>query len=52
MTIPKEAAKNVNNETDKVLLEELDLVTLKIGDLMRCKCACTEQEFIKILATF
>lgn len=49
MNIPIIAAEEAESDREKALLLSVDLVTFKIGDMMRCKCACSEHEFIKIL---
>lgn len=49
LSIPLKAAEEVDSDREKAVLRSLDLVTFKIGDMMRCKCACSEQEFIKIM---
>jgi hypothetical protein len=38
------------NDRDKFNISSANLITLKIGDLMRCRCSTTEREFLKILA--
>lgn len=43
LRIPRVAAAEVNNETERNLLSTVNLVTLKIGDLMRSKYSCSEQ---------
>jgi hypothetical protein len=52
LKIPKVAAQSAGSDREKAVLESVDLVTFKIGDMMRCKCACSEQEFINILKSF
>ena len=49
LTITKEASSNRKNKTEQTFLESINLVTLKIGDLMRCKYSCSEFEFMKII---
>lgn len=41
LSIPKKAAEKTKNDRDKFNLSCANLVTLKIGDLMRCRCATT-----------
>lgn len=50
LAIPKLAAEMVKSDRDKFNLSSVNLITLKVGDLMRCRCSTTEKEFIKILA--
>lgn len=50
LAIPKRAAEMAKNDRDKFNLSSVNLVTLKIGDLMRCRCSTTEKDFIKILS--
>ena len=52
LTIPREAALSFTSLKDKTLVESVDLVTFSIGDMLRSKCSCTEQEFIRILRIF
>ena len=52
LTIPKVAAEQAENDWERAVLTSVDLVTFKIGDMLRCKCACSEEEFIKILGVF
>ena len=49
LTIPRTAAQLAATSLDKKMLESINLVTFKVGDMMRCKCSCLEQEFVKIL---
>lgn len=47
--VPRIAAAEITNEAEKSLLSSVDLVTLKIGDLLRSKYCCSEQEFVRVL---
>ena len=49
MTIPITASELAESDWEKAVLRSVDLVTFKIGDMMRSKCSCSEQDFIKIL---
>lgn len=51
LTIPMMAAEYAASNREKTILRSVSLVTFKIGDMLRCKCACSEQEFLKVLAT-
>ena len=52
LNISKLAAEQAENDWERVVIESVDLITFKIGDMMRCKCACSEEDFIKILRVF
>lgn len=47
--VPRMAATGITNEAERNLLSSVDLVTLKIGDLLRSKYCCSEQEFVRVL---
>jgi hypothetical protein len=47
--VPRIAAAEIDNEAERNLLSSVDLVTLKIGDLLRSKYCCSEQEFVRVL---
>ena len=49
LTIPRVAAEAASSDREKTFIGSVNLVTFKIGDMMRCKCSCSEHEFIKIL---
>jgi len=41
MTVPKKAAQDIISQHDKSMVESVNLVSFKVGDLMRCKCSCS-----------
>lgn len=43
LTIPRLAAEKAKSDRDKYNVSCVNLITLKIGDLMRCKCSTTEK---------
>ena len=49
LSVPFKAANEVYAERDKIVLQSVNLVTFKIGDLLRAKCSCPEPDFIKLL---
>jgi hypothetical protein len=51
LTIPRKAAQFACSDRERTVIESVNLVTFKIGDMLRCKCDCSEQEFLKILKT-
>jgi hypothetical protein len=41
LTVPRLAMGMVKSDRDKYNLSSINLVTLKVGDLMRCRCSTT-----------
>ena len=43
LTISKTAAESARSDREEAVLDSVNLVSFKIGDMMRCKCSCSEQ---------
>jgi hypothetical protein len=41
LTLPKLASMEVTSDHNRLLIGSVNLVTFKIGDLMRSKCSCS-----------